>query len=822
MLSRNSKALTYILILIASLATRLYQLGSIGFVWDEVLYATYSRNIFDTLFKGVNIEHPPLLKILLSLFATSNFSEEFIRIPVALINSFIPFLVYLIAKMLYGNLIAIFSSILIILDINLIGYSRLATMDALLTTLALFSTYLALRRKRFLASIVLSLAILTRLDGILLIPILALTGSLKCKSFKIIFKDLLFYIIIAGITLLGWMAWLFSINKLDNLFAHYSTISILNTYPAILAEILYKFPLTLIILIPFAIIAPILGETPILILGALIWSIPRGILPYVGIRYHLYSISLIYPIGLDSLRRIQKIIIKNQKVFIILVIPLIIINILTLVSSFPYLISYLNPWSPQPVPYLSDSDLGWGSALREAFKKLEDAKIVTVNYAPHLARIYLKSAKIYSIPPLMNYSKPELSNLKMQNGSYIVRYIIGGKDWFYDPIIEEFAKDSIIIETITRENQKIVVYDISKGFKEKEINFWLNIAKTAWNYFKPGVGISINAGLNYANQWWHRATDWDLAAYISAIISARKLNLIDENEFKMRIEKILQFLETRKLSPKGIPYLYYDSDIGEPAIDIESNPSDAGKLLLALDSLRKFEPIYEERVIKIIQRNGIEKIASDQKAWKTTSGAYAHYIAIGFQKFKLANYSHIIEKIKFYEMIERMEEIKSYGISLPKSWITYEPILLEVYELNNTRAKEFLEKLIQVSKLRFKETSRLSAFSEGAIDNQPYYIYEWIVANGHGTWIITDHEGKIINIPEVAFTKVALGIYAYEESDYSKLLIEKVLILTITDNGFYEGIFEDGTPIKILTDKTNSLILSIALQKLIELKVVKP
>jgi hypothetical protein len=820
--SRSSKALTYILILIASLATRLYQIGSIGFVWDEALYATYSRNIFDTLFKGVNIEHPPLLKLLISLFATSNFSEEFIRIPVALINSFIPFLVYLIAKMLYGNLIATFSSILIILDINLIGYSRLATMDALLTTLALFSTYLALRRKRFLASIALSLAILTRLDGILLIPILALTGSLKCKSFKSIFKDLLFYIIIAGLTLLGWMAWLFSINKLDNLFAHYSTITILNTYPALLAEILYKFPLTLIILTPFAIIAPILGGTPILILGALIWSIPRGILPYVGIRYHLYSISLIYPVGLDSLRRIQKIIIKNQKVFSILVIPLLIINLLTLASSFPYLISYLNPWSPQPVPHLSDSDLGWGSALREAFGKLEDAKIVTVNYAPHLARIYLKSTKIYSIPPLMNYSKPELSNLKMQNGLYIVRYIIGGKDWFYDPIIEEFAKDGIIIETITRENQKIVVYDLSKGFKEKEINFWLNIAKTAWNYFKPGVGISINTGLNYANQWWHRATDWDLAAYISAVISARKLNLIDENEFKMRIEKILQFLETRKLSPKGIPYLYYDSDIGEPAIDIESNPSDAGKLLLALDSLRKFEPIYEERVIKIIQRNGIEKIASDQKAWKTTSGAYAHYIAIGFQKFKLANYSHIIEKLKFYEMIERIEEIKSYGISLPKSWITYEPILLEVYELNNTRAKEFLEKLIQVSKLRFKETSQLSAFSEGAIDNQPYYIYEWIVANGHGTWIITDHEGKIINIPEVAFTKVALGIYAYEESDYSKLLIEKVLILTITDNGFYEGIFEDGTPIKILTDKTNSLILSIALQKLIELKVVKP
>ena len=820
--SKSRKALTYILILATSLATRLYHLDSIGLVWDEALYAIYSRNIFNTLLSGVNLEHPPLLKLLMALPAAEGFSEELIRIPTAVVNSFIPLLAYLIAEKLYGDLPAIIASILIIFDVNLMGYSRLATMDGLITTLALLSTYLALKGKRLSASIILSLAILTRFDGILLTPILALARFPEHKSFRKFLKDLLIYITAAGLTLAGWLTWLLSIGKLEDLLNHYSSVNILNTYPALLAEIIYKLSPTLIILLPFAIAAPFLGANPITILGAAIWSLPRGILPYVGVRYHLYSITLAYLAGLDGLRRVKKTITKNQKAILILTTPLIIINILTSASAYPYLISYLNPWVPQTIPYLSDSDLGWGSALREALEKLSDAKTITVNYAPHIVRIYSKSAKVYSIPPIMNYSKPELSDLETPSGSYFIRYIIGGRDWFYDPAIEELSRDGMIIETITRGSQKIVIYDLSKGFKEKKIKFWQNIAKTAWSYFKPGVGVSAKTGLNYANQWWHKITDWDLAAYLSAVISARKLNLLDEEEFKTRVEKILKFLENRKLSPKGIPYLCYDSDTGEPATDIESNPSDAGKLLLALNSLKKFQPAYEGRINKIIQRNGMKKIASDPEAWKTTSGAYAHYVATGFQKFKLANYSHIIEKLKFYKIIDEMERVKSYGIDLPKAWITYEPVLLEVYELNNTKARELLAKLIETSKLRFKETGHLSAFSEGSIDKPPYYIYEWIVASGLGTWIITDHEGKILNIPEAAFTKVALGIYAYEESDYSKLLIERILISTMTSNGFYEGIYEDGTPIKILTDKTNSLILSIALQKLIELQVVKP
>ena len=811
----------YTSILIVSLVTRLYHLDSIGFVWDEVLYATYSKDLFNTLFTGVNLEHPPLLKLLLAPFVTWTFSEGTIRIPVALISALAPLLAYLIAEKLYGDLIAVASSFLIIFDVNLMAYSRLATMDALLTTLALLSTYLALRGRSVSASAALSLAILTRFDGILLIPILALTGFLEHRSHKKLHKDLLIYITAAGLTLIGWLFWLAFINKLNLLFAHYSTITITNTYPALLAETIYKLSPISIALIPFGVIAPFLGGSPIPILAAAMWSLPRGILPYVGVRYHLYSIALIYLAGLDGLRRVQRFIAKSRKVTIALAISAVTVNILISASTYPYLISYLNPWSSRPILYLSDSDLGQGSALREALQKLDDPKIVIVNYAPHIVRIYLRSAKIYSVPPLMNYSKPELSALELRTGSYFVRYIVGGKDWFYDPIIEELAGEGLIVQTLNRGGQEVVIYDLSRKFREGEIKFWINVAKIAWSYFRPGIGVSAKTGLNYANQWWHRITDWDLASYLSAIISARKLGLIDEEEFEARVEKILYFLETRKLTPKGMPYLSYNSDTGEPATAMGSNPSDAGKLLLALDSLKSFRPSYKERVKEIVRRNGMKKIAIDPKAWRTTCGAYAHYVATGFKKFGLAGYPHIIEKLRFYQALGKMELIKSHGADLPKAWITYEPILLEVYELNHTEAREFLRRLIEASKLRFRETGHLSAFSEGSIEDPPYYVYEWIVADGLGTWVITDHEGRRLNLTEVIYTKVALGVYAYEGSDYGRILIDEVLPLTMTENGFYEGIREDRKPIKILTDKTNSLILSIALYRLVELQAIK-
>ncbi len=58
----------------------------------------------------------------------------------------------------------------------------------------------------------------------------------------------------------------------------------------------------------------------------------------------------------------------------------------------------------------------------------------------------------------------------------------------------------------------------------------MDLARTAWGYFTPGIGVDINTGLHYAAiPWYNHFTDWDLGSYITAMIEASKLGLLKDD-----------------------------------------------------------------------------------------------------------------------------------------------------------------------------------------------------------------------------------------------------------------------------------------------------
>jgi len=340
-------------------------------------------------------------------------------------------------------------------------------------------------------------------------------------------------------------------------------------------------------------------------------------------------------------------------------------------------------------------------------------------------------------------------------------------------------------------------------------NDWLYYAEVAWKYFQPGVGVNPTTGLNYAKDTYHYITDWDLGTYLMAVIDAERIGLISsEGEWgaDYRVSKIINFLKTRKLTESGLPYWWYNSENGQPLTSMgASNPSDSGRLLISLYTLKQYKPKFSADVDAIMERTNYLKLAQQC----STDGFYAYYIAHGFSLFGL-NTSNVEQALNFIERIPSMQQVQVYSENLPATEITLEPILLSIYELENKQNfYDWAYKVYKVQEERYLAKNKLTAFTEGAYDGQPSYIYEWIVLSKDKIWYICSPQGEQANISPVVYTKAALGMHAIWGSKYTENLVNYVL-RTASSRGFYEGVNEDGRIIMALTDKTNALVIASA------------
>lgn len=361
---------------------------------------------------------------------------------------------------------------------------------------------------------------------------------------------------------------------------------------------------------------------------------------------------------------------------------------------------------------------------------------------------------------------------------------------------------------------------ISMEIESSEAIDWIDLAKTAWKYFQPGVGISSSTGLNYATLNYHYLTDWDLGSYLMAIIDAEKLGILPRDGkwgADYRINKIISFLKTRKLTDSGLPYWFYDSDTGDPDVSKgQGNPSDSGRLLIALYILKKYRPSLADDIDYIISRTNYEKFAERV----ATDGFYAYYLAHGYSFFGF-NTVRVKKALNFINRIPTMKHVQVYNESLPVTEITMEPILQTIFELNvNKDFQKWAYKIYKAQEERYIATGKPTAFTEGAIDKSPYYIYEWIVYTNGKVWYIMSPKGEQLNIPPIVYSKAAIGMYAIWPTEYTEKLVKYVL-RTKTDKGFYEGVNEDGKIIRVLTDKTNALIISAA-RYAIDSIIIKP
>jgi hypothetical protein len=167
-----------------------------------------------------------------------------------------------------------------------------------------------------------------------------------------------------------------------------------------------------------------------------------------------------------------------------------------------------------------------------------------------------------------------------------------------------------------------------------------------------------------------------------------------------------------------------------------------------------------------------------------------------------------------------------YGQNLPLVKTGSEPFDLEILEGTyavhqpSSSFLDFANRVRLAQTRRFASTNLLTAWSEGAYRN-PDYIYEWVIVNigGWQTWTLANATNSIVNVPPLAFTKVAFSYLAiYGENAYTLALVNATKRLA-SSMGFGEGTFENGvSAISVwgsdangfYSDKTNEQVLAAA------------
>jgi hypothetical protein len=328
---------------------------------------------------------------------------------------------------------------------------------------------------------------------------------------------------------------------------------------------------------------------------------------------------------------------------------------------------------------------------------------------------------------------------------------------------------------------------------------WTSYAQVAWQFFRPGYGVSPTTGLIYASPYWHRFTDWDLGGYVLAVLAAEKIGLIGTQGTwgaDYRLQLVLNFLDTRPLSQGNLTFQFYDSDTGTVSPDGPpnvGNPIDEGRLLIALYDTKLLHPELANQIQTAVNHVNYSYFASDQRF--SAGDVYSRYAQLGFNLwgFKTASPPN--------------ETAPASG-----SFIIAEPVVSAILEgVNDTYMTNASWETYLAQYAEYNRTGVLMALSEGQyppyLNSTTPYVYEGIEVPSGSSYYVQTWQGQNVNSSPEAFTKIGFAFYAIYRGRYGAELMQTMGGLK-TSNGYEEGILTpSGQVFGAGSDNSNIMIM---------------
>lgn len=377
----------------------------------------------------------------------------------------------------------------------------------------------------------------------------------------------------------------------------------------------------------------------------------------------------------------------------------------------------------------------------------------------------------------------------------------------------------------------------------------MDMAKAAWQYFV--VATQDATGLANSVKVYPSTTLWDTASYISALVAAYELKIIDKREFDLRTFKVLGTVRNLDLFRGELPNKVYQTQTGQK-VDYANKPGevgysalDVGRMLIWLRILKQRYPYLANSVDGIVLRwNFCHVLGKDGSLYGAGIGPDGHtdYFQegrLGYEEYAAKGFALWGFDTRRASQAGPFSYIDIYGVQVPydtrdprvfktQNYVLAEAYLLEGIELNwdlpdddysgpnfysdGWRA-EFATRIYMVQQRRFEETGMLTARTEHQVNGPPYFVYDTIFADRY-PWNTLSPTDEYVPDRAAVAVKGALGMWVLWDTPYTDKLFESVAELYAPDSGFYEGLYENGSGyIPLQTANNNGIILAALLYK---------
>ena len=413
---------------------------------------------------------------------------------------------------------------------------------------------------------------------------------------------------------------------------------------------------------------------------------------------------------------------------------------------------------------------------------------------------------------------------------------------------EKLAKASPQLEPgYTEENGFVRRYKARRGFlNDRE----LQAAKVAWGYFEKFT--QETTGLANSVGGYPSTTLWDTASYISGLVAAYELCLIEKPTFDKRILKLLTTFRSIKLFRNEMPNKVYHTKTGEQ-VNYANKPGeigfsalDIGRFMVWMRILRNRYPYLANTIdnmllrwdySRVIDEDGVMFGAAVDKETKET--IYAQEGRLGYEEYAAKGFALWGFKPYFAHRAEPYLTTNIFDVRVPydgrdprifhsQNYVVTESYLLDGLELDwdlpqddvssdiihtdGWRA-EFADRIYQVQHNRFEREGFMTARSEHNVKGPPYFTYDTIFSDGY-PWNTVTPRGDYSPDHAAIATKAAFGLWSLWDSYYTDILYDAVIELFDPDRGFYEGLYEGGNGhIEIQTANNNGILLASLLHK---------
>ncbi len=368
----------------------------------------------------------------------------------------------------------------------------------------------------------------------------------------------------------------------------------------------------------------------------------------------------------------------------------------------------------------------------------------------------------------------------------------------------------------------------------------IQTASRAWAYFDrtifPETGIPQGAVGS------DTVTMWDIGSYLAALISAKRIGVLDEITFDRRMTSVIYWLNTMELNDYGLPNKFYNARTGE-LIQNNGQPGqagfsaiDIGRLLIWLRIVRNEFISHSTAIDRIVLRFNFRHVLdSDGLLHGATAASDGRVTLFRQGRLGLQQYAAMGFKLWGFNVDKSLKMNHESAITILGHWLPFDnrptgdPAQIgavttgmgmltglefgfvvphaEKQGTSSAPMRKLADAIYLVQEARFSQQGRLTARDPHVMDHSPYYLIDSLYALGI-PFASLDSRGNTVPDAATISTKAAYAMWALYDSPYTDALITALTPMYDEYGGWFAGIYEkDGSTNRAITLDCNAIIL---------------